>query len=310
MHADALLQRWESKTQQSEDAELSAPREPLPERLRSLIAALRRGSPDREPAEPVGSKAQSILRECELLGGVLLDVAEKSGASLAVSDVRAFTAYMAAAVSEGIAADVVTQSRIDREADELRNLNDLFVSAPVAMCVVAGPLYILTFANTAYRALASGRELLGKPLLDALPELRGQGFDELLARVVSSGEPEFGNETPVQISTGAHMETHYLNFVYQPRRGAEGVVNSVLVIGTDVTPQVRARQRVEADAEALRVSEERLRRVVEATGAGMWELDVASQAVHVDAQLRALHGFPMAGPVAVEAALTAFYLDC
>jgi two-component system, sensor histidine kinase len=35
-------------------------------------------------------------------------------------------------------------------------------------------------------------EVLNRPLLDVLPELRGQGFEPLMARVYDTGEPYVG----------------------------------------------------------------------------------------------------------------------
>ena len=197
--------------------------------------------------------------------------------------------------------------RVEQEAAEVARLRDLFMDAPAPMCILEGPLLTFAFANTAYRALVSGRELMGKPLLDALPEVRGQGFDALLAQVMSTGEPYSGAEMPIQVADAGLQEktTKYFNFVYQPLRTGDGGASSVLVVGTEVTVQVQARERSEADAKALRRSEERLRRVVEATGAGMWELDVSSQHVTADAQLRELHGFPSDGPVTLDAAFAA-----
>ena len=72
------------------------------------------------------------------------------------------------------------------------------------------------------------------------------------------------------------------------------------VFGFEVTDQVRARQRAERLARELRESEERLRRIIEATSAGTWELDLTAQTVVADASLRALHGFPPEGPFSLE----------
>ena len=344
-HVDALLQRWVSGVQHGHDLKSSSParlREQLPSLLRSLIEALRRGSTlgAEAPAGAAdaprrfGFDVQGLVREYGLLGGVLLDLAEESGAAMSPAEVRVFTDFMAAAVADGVAAHahfradtdrtdeaaanqaqgdqrraeagrdrLHAQSQAERDASELERLQDLLREAPVPICIFEGPLLTFTFANSAYRATVGGRELVGKPLLDALPEVRGQGFDALLAGVMSSGEPYFGNEMPVRIANLSESETRYFSFVYQPRRNSAGAVNSVLVVGTDVTAQVQARKRVEAESEAVGRSEERLRRLIEATGAGTWDLDLVTQLVTADPPLRALHGFPPDGPFSLEAAV-------
>jgi PAS domain S-box-containing protein len=172
---------------------------------------------------------------------------------------------------------------------ERQKLHALFEQTPVAICILEGPEHVFTFANPAYRMLAGGRQLEGKPLLQALPELASQGFGALLDRVMASGEVFFGNEAPVTLE---HHEPLIMNFVYTPMRNAEGRASGVLVSVVDVTEQVLARKRVEVLAGQLGQSEERLRRVVEAAGAGIWELDVASGLVTADARHDALMGHP------------------
>ena len=50
--------------------------------------------------------------------------------------------------------------------------------------------------------------LLGRPVREALPEVAGQGFVELLDRVYRTGEPFVGNEVPIQlqIAPGGALE--------------------------------------------------------------------------------------------------------
>jgi PAS domain S-box-containing protein len=96
-------------------------------------------------------------------------------------------------------------------------------------------------------------EVVGKPLLEALPELGNQPFANLLDRVYQTGEPYEGKETPARIDwdgDGTLTEVR-LNFVYSPLRNIEGDIEGVLVIAFDVTDEVTARMRMsELRAEA------------------------------------------------------------
>jgi PAS domain S-box-containing protein len=141
---------------------------------------------------------------------------------------------------------------------------ELFMQAPVAIAILEGPTHVFTFANPAYRALVNGRDVVGKPMLVALPDLVGQGFDELLDRVMATGEPFFGKEVGVKLEHHAPDELLFVNFSYTPKRNARGVVDGVMVSGSDVTDQVRARQRVEALAAEVRGSDAELRLVTDA----------------------------------------------
>src|SRR4029079_1457695 len=91
------------------------------------------------------------------------------------------------------------------------------------------------------------RDVLGKPLLEALPEIEGQGFKELLDRVRETGEPWVGRETAVELqrTPGAPLETRYLDVVLQPLTEADGTRSGVVAHGSDITEQVLARREVE-----------------------------------------------------------------
>ncbi|HZH04172.1 MAG TPA: ATP-binding protein, partial [Myxococcaceae bacterium] len=80
---------------------------------------------------------------------------------------------------------------------ERPKLHDLFAQVPIAVCILEGPQYTFTFANRAYLAMVGGRDVIGKPAKEALPELQGHGFDVLLGRVMATGEPFVGSELPV-----------------------------------------------------------------------------------------------------------------
>jgi PAS domain S-box-containing protein len=147
------------------------------------------------------------------------------------------------------------EKRARREAvAERQKLHDLFTQAPVAIAMMKGPGHVFTLANPACRALVGGRDVVGKPLLEALPELEGKGFDVLLDQVVASGKPFFGREVELKLAHHPRGEALILNFVYTPKRDSEGRVDGVLMSAIDVTEQVRARRAAEttsAEFEAM-----------------------------------------------------------
>src|SRR5437762_3063819 len=98
------------------------------------------------------------------------------------------------------------------------NLYTLFMQAPALICVLRGPDHIFDLVNPPYQNLFRDRELLGKPIREALPELEGQGFFELLDRVYTSGEPYFGKEARVLLDRAGSgkLEEGFFNFIYQP----------------------------------------------------------------------------------------------
>ncbi|MFC4172985.1 sensor histidine kinase [Microvirga sp. GCM10011540] len=133
------------------------------------------------------------------------------------------------------------ESRKSLKAEKDR-LQALFQQAPGIMAMVSGPEHIFELANASYLELVGNRELIGKTVREALPEIEGQGFFELLDRVYSTGEPFVGREVSISLQRrqGAPPETRYVDFVYQPITSDQGRVTGIFVEGHDVTERTMA----------------------------------------------------------------------
>ncbi|HEX8441628.1 PAS domain-containing sensor histidine kinase [Archangium sp.] len=194
-------------------------------------------------------------------------------------------------------------SQARAEAERQREwLHSLFMQAPTAIAIFRGPRYVIELANPLVCRIWGRRpeQVLGKPLFDALPEAADQGFKELLDGVLATGVPYVGTELPVRLARleGGTLEEVYLNFVYEPLRDAQGQVEAVIVIASDVTELVRTRRRMEAlAAEKVRVTEERLRLAMEAMELGTWDMDLTTGALVWDERMRALFGLSADAPV-------------
>ncbi|HEX7979211.1 MAG TPA: ATP-binding protein [Gemmatimonadaceae bacterium] len=130
---------------------------------------------------------------------------------------------------------------------ERARLEQVFRRAPSFIVALRGPDQVYEFVNEAYYQLVGHRDVLGKPLLEALPEIEGQGFKELLDRVRETGEPWVGREAPVELqrTPGGPLETRYIDTVFQPLTEADGTRSGVVAHGSDLTEQVLARREVE-----------------------------------------------------------------
>ncbi|MBK4737332.1 hybrid sensor histidine kinase/response regulator [Noviherbaspirillum pedocola] len=140
--------------------------------------------------------------------------------------------------------------------EELVRLRQLVQKAPGFIAVLREPSHVFEIANDAYLQLIGHRDIIGKPVQEALPELEGQGFFEILDRVYATGEPFIGRELPamLQRQPEGRLEQRFVSFVYQPTIDHRGNVSGIFVEGSDVTETVRAHQ-------ALRESEQRLRQL-------------------------------------------------
>jgi PAS domain S-box-containing protein len=100
-------------------------------------------------------------------------------------------------------------------------------------------------------------EVLGKKMLDVLPELKGQPALETVINVQKTGIPFRGNEQAVDFEINNKLQRRYFNFSYDSILEAKGG-SAVLHMAIDVTEQVLARRKLED-------SESRLKSMIDQT---------------------------------------------
>jgi PAS domain S-box-containing protein len=146
--------------------------------------------------------------------------------------------------------------------DERTRLQQLFQQAPGFMAYLRGPDHVIEIANDGYRQLVGPREILGKTVREALPELKDQEYFNILERVFRTGEPFVGDNMRVllQHEPGAAPAEVFLNFVYQPILGDRSRTLGILVLGHDITQQ----RQQESERDALLVREQQARSAAEA----------------------------------------------
>ena len=126
-----------------------------------------------------------------------------------------------------------------------RDLQRVFAQVPAGVCVMRGRSHVIESANTLYRQLVGHRDLIGKPVRDAFPELP-ETFFALLDRAYHTGDPYVGTEVRAVWDRGSGTpEEGFTNFVYQPLRDSEDVVYGIMAHVVDVTELVRARRLAE-----------------------------------------------------------------
>lgn len=154
-------------------------------------------------------------------------------------------------------AELARDRALAEAKNERERLYDVFMQAPAAIAVLEGEELTFTVANSRYEKLVGRRDIVGKPLLEAIPEIRGQDSVQLLDRVRRTGESYAASESPVSLDRKRDgvTEDAYVDFVYQPLKDADEQTFGILVHAVDVTNQVRARQEIAAArAEAERAN--------------------------------------------------------
>lgn len=152
-----------------------------------------------------------------------------------------------------IAASLANAQAFESRTAERDRLRGLFQQAPGFMCVLHGPQHQFELLNESYMQLVGHRGLAGKTVSEALPELREQGFIELLDKVYRTGVPFVGRGLKVMLQRkpGAPLDERVLNFVYQPILDDNGKVTGIFAEGADVTEQFRAEQELKTLNETL-----------------------------------------------------------
>jgi PAS domain S-box-containing protein len=130
-------------------------------------------------------------------------------------------------------------------------LEAVFANVSAALAIVRGPEAIFEKTNASYEKLFIDRALIGKPLLEALPELRGQKFPELISAVLGTGEAYVEKEARALLRrTGdGALEERFFDQSYTRITDKAGQPYGVLIQALDVTERVTSREKLEAEAE-------------------------------------------------------------
>jgi len=179
--------------------------------------------------------------------------------------------------------------RIKEKASDLLNehqsLYDFFMQAPGLFCVLKGPAHVFELVNPSYKQIIGNKNLIGKPIRKAMPELDGQGIYELLDKVYLRKRPFVGKEILVYFDKGkGEPEEAYINFIYKPIVNNDNETTGILVFGYDVTEQINSRKRSEE-------SETRLKLAIEAAEMGSFDWNMNSQEFIYSERLADIYGF-------------------
>ena len=139
------------------------------------------------------------------------------------------------------------------------------------MAIFKGDNYIVETVNQPMLNLMgiNEKEILNKPLFDALPNVKEQGLDKILSEVYSSGNPFNTSESPFYIIKNGEEKLYFFNYIYEPFFDINGKVDGVTAAAVDVTEQVKARLKIE-------VLEQRSRLAIDSANIGTYDIDLST----------------------------------
>ena len=131
------------------------------------------------------------------------------------------------------------------------HLERIIAQSPAAIVVLRGQEMIIDAINPSMLELLDQQAgIVGRVLLEVVPELKGQPAYELLKQVYATAEKVHRHETPVLLKRNGRLETGYFDFTYTPLI-ENGQVAGIIDMAVEVTDQVNARRLVEENANQL-----------------------------------------------------------
>jgi PAS domain S-box-containing protein len=142
---------------------------------------------------------------------------------------------------------VLATRQIEKSAE---NLNNIIIQAPVAMCIFKGKDLVVEIANERMLEFwgVEKEVVLHKPIYEALPEAKNQGYEQILEAVFSEGRSYTAFATPVTLTRKGVKETYYTNLSYEPLRQGDGTISGIMAVVADVTAQVINQNKIEESA--------------------------------------------------------------
>jgi len=164
------------------------------------------------------------------------------------------------------------------------NFRNMILQSPVPMGLFTGEDMVLEVINDKFLELwDKDASVMGKPVEEALPEIRGQAYPQIMRDVFKTGVTYTGNEAKVYLNRRGKSDEGYYNFINQAFRNGEGKITGIIVVANEVTEQVKARNEMGRVLAQVRLSKE-------AAELGLFDSNLETGTLEWDARCRILFG--------------------
>lgn len=140
-----------------------------------------------------------------------------------------------------------------RPSTDLVKFEAIFYGSEDPLVIFMGPDMVYEMLNDTYQSIYPGRHLLGKPLLEAVPELAHTQFPAILQKVYQTGQHFNSHEGVVYLKnklTGK-IEERYFDTTFSRIDYGDGQMFRILATPKEVTEKVFARKKLEQSLHEL-----------------------------------------------------------
>ena len=184
---------------------------------------------------------------------------------------------------------------------EAERYKSLVEASPMPTAIYVGEDMVVMAANQAMLDLwGKPASVIGTKLMEAVPELEGQPFLEILRQVFRSGETYYTKEFPANLVVDGTLQTFYFTFNYKPIKNDDGKVFAIINTAAHLTELVNAKKQVIE-------TQQRLSFALLSAEIGTWDLDLINDQVNWDAKCRELFGFRNEGEIGYEEVLSCIH---
>lgn len=131
-------------------------------------------------------------------------------------------------------------------------LLDIFSTSHIATAIYTTDNLIIEAATDAMiRFWGKDRSIIGLPLAQAVPELQGQPYIDLLRTVLETGVTNTGKGVPAVLESDGVLKTTYYDYEYKAVKNDKGENYCILHYATDVTERVLGLQAMDNEKQLL-----------------------------------------------------------
>lgn len=171
------------------------------------------------------------------------------------------------------------------QSSELR-LKSFISKAPIAFGILAGEDLVIEVANDMILKIwGKSKQVIGKPIEEALPESKEQPYLPILHNVYKTGITYLGDTANVKLESDGIVKDCYFDYIYEPLKDENGQTVAIIVIANEVTDRIIKKQELESLNQQLEIA-------LHAGQLGSYNLELTTGAITSSTQCKANYGLP------------------